>query len=169
MRALGMFFFLHALWVWSRSGLKPEWQMYGQVRVGDSFCDFCNVHPAGATSQDKNLTPPPVSRNSQRRRKPPDEDGIISSWWWCWWKVRCWNKTARCRLVTWWAADYRDDRVRVTQHQTPQRTITGDDLSGWFRGREQRFGKSHDKTRWISTRRLRILSGGMRGLICRRY
>lgn len=50
--------------------------MYGEVRVGDSFRDFRNVHPAGATSQDKNL--PPVSRNSQRRRKPPDEDSIIS-------------------------------------------------------------------------------------------
>lgn len=32
--------------------------MYGEVRVGDSFYDFRNVHPAGATSQDKNLTPP---------------------------------------------------------------------------------------------------------------
>lgn len=38
------FFFLHAPWVWSGFGLKPEWQMYGKLLDSEghfvSFTDF---------------------------------------------------------------------------------------------------------------------------------
>lgn len=45
MRVLGVFFsFLHALWVWSCFGLKPDWQMYGKLLDSKghfvSFADF---------------------------------------------------------------------------------------------------------------------------------